>query len=273
MVNSEDREQMLFRNTIADNEWEPQAVDRFRFKRSQIRLGKVVLHLANVWERRGLKSYFIDSNLSQAKQDFYLASKLRIFSTGQDGGEKFETADLLFYALLSDNLDIINAATSANMQELMSSRFNTLSAEFTIHMYQLAIQGDDEQLRSKVKKIAANGRKAARTDAFSNRDFFSLLLNRDRAALEDLIQNKHALASGNGALLDRFLAYQATFETKLCWFRDIPVEIDCSAVPMDLMPVDPIARYDDFYDFLAPGWRPPRQGLAGTVLRWLNWKN
>lgn len=273
MDNSEEREQMLFRIMSADNMWEPKAVDRFRYKRSQVRVGKIVLHLANVWERRGLKAYFIDLNLTQMKQYFYLASKLRIFSARQDGGEKFETADLLFYALLSDSVGIINAAASSSMQELMSSRFNPLSAEFTIHMYQLAIQGDDEQLTSKIKKIAANGRKAVRAEADSGRDFFSLLLNRDKAALEDMIQNKHALAKGNGTLLDSFLAYQATFETKLCWFRDIPVEIDCPAVPMDLMPVDPNAQYDDFYDFLAPGWRPPRQGLAGTVLRWLNWKN
>jgi hypothetical protein len=273
MDSKENRVEMLFRALRTDDLWEPKALSRFRYKRSQIRVGKVLLHLANVWERRGLKAYFVDLSVDQMKQHFYLASKLRIFSAGQDGGEKLETTAVMFYALLSDNFGVINAATSPNMQDILQSRFNPLAAEFTIHMYQLAIQRDDEQLKSKINNIAANGRKIERTEAASSRDFFSLLLNRDKAALEELIQNKHVGVKGNGTLLDCFLAYQATFETKLCWFRGIPVEIDCPAVPMDLMPIDPIVRYDDVYEFLAPGWRPPRQGLAGMISRWLTWRS
>jgi hypothetical protein len=271
MDSSENREELLFRVMREDDLWEPKGLSLFQYKRSQVRVGKVLLHLANVWERRGLKAYFIDLSAAQMKQQFYLASKLRIFSAGQDGGEKLETTAIMFYALFSDNLDVIYAATDPNMQEILQSRFNPLVAEFTIHMYQLAIQGDDEQLKSKINKIAANGRKIERTEAASSRDFFSLLIKRDKAALEELIQNKHASIKGNGTLLDCFLAYQAAFETKLCWFRGIPVEIDWPAVPMELMPVDPIVRYDDVYEFLAPGWRPPRQGLSGTISRWLNW--
>jgi hypothetical protein len=38
---------------------------------------------------------------------------------------------------------------------------------------------------------------------------------------------------------------------------------------MDLMPVKPLAHYDDVYDFVKPGWVPPSAGLLARVSRWL----
>ena len=70
-----------------------------------------------------------------------------------------------------------------------------------------------------------------------------------------------------------FFTYLATFKTKLCWYRGIEVQIDSPRVPMDLMPVRPLAHYDDLYDFLQPGWVPPPQGLMSKVGRWFGRTN
>jgi hypothetical protein len=39
-------------------------------------------------------------------------------------------------------------------------------------------------------------------------------------------------------------------KVKLCWLKDIQVRVDHHLVPMELMPVRPLPRYDDVYDFL-----------------------
>jgi hypothetical protein len=68
--------------------------------------------------------------------------------------------------------------------------------------------------------------------------------------------------------MTRFLAGQSTVRAKLCWIKGIPLQIEGPWVPMELMPIQPLAHYDDEYEFLKPGWVPPPQGLAGKISRW-----
>ncbi len=136
-------------------------------------------------------------------------------------------------------------------------------------MLQLAIRGEDEALRTMVEKIAKHGRKPLREECAEEKDFYSLLLKRDKVALEKLIQEKHAPIKSHDPIDEDFMSYFGTLEAKLCWYRGIPVEIDHPLVPMELMPIRPLAAYDDVYDFLKPGWVPPPQGLMGKLSRWI----
>ena len=109
----------------------------------------------------------------------------------------------------------------------------------------------------------------AREDSAAGRDFYTLLLNRDKAALEDLIQNKDSKVISSDVLFEDFMSSMGVWETKLCWRRGLEVQIDSPLVPMELMPVRPLEHYDDVYDFLKPGWVPPRQGLLADAVRWI----
>lgn len=53
------------------------------------------------------------------------------------------------------------------------------------------------------------------------------------------------------------MAGYAVILAKLCWYRDIEVEIKTPLVPMPLMPIQPLEAYDVEYDFLRTGWAPP----------------
>ncbi|MHA6911339.1 Imm49 family immunity protein [Ralstonia pseudosolanacearum] len=216
-----------------------------------------------------MHAYFVEHNLEKAKQNFYLASKLTLASVGQDGGASFGVDRDIQIALLSDSAETIDAIARAETPKLVSERNNPLYNRFHVYMLQLAIRGEDDIVRAMIDKLAKHGRKPLRTECAEGRDFYSLLLNGDKASLEDLIQNKHACMKSQNAIDEDFMSYPGTLETKLCWYRGIPVEIDHPLVPMDLMPIRPLADYDDVYDFLKPGWVPPQQGLMGKLSRWI----
>jgi hypothetical protein len=84
--------------------------------------------------------------------------------------------------------------------------------------------------------------------------------------LEALIK-KHASIKGSEDVAEEFMAYRATLEAKLCWYRGIPVEIDHPLVPMELVPVRQLSQDDNVYEFLGSGWVPPPQGFLGTLSR------
>ncbi|MCR8961060.1 immunity 49 family protein [Variovorax sp. S2] len=203
------------------------------------------------------------------KQHFYVASKLTLASVGQDGGAEFHLAGNFLYGLLSDNIEVINALANVETPDFIRERDNPLWARFHVHMLQLAIRDEHEALQAKIEKLAKNGKKPEREECAKGQDFYSLLLKRDKAGLERLIQDRHAPIKSVNAHIKDFMSYLGTLETKLCWLKGIPVQIENPLVPMELMPIEPLAHYDDEYEFLKPGWVPPAQGLLGKVSRWL----
>lgn len=38
-------------------------------------------------------------------------------------------------------------------------------------------------------------------------------------------------------------------------------------VPMEWMPIKPLGRHDDIYDFFSPDWTPPDQSLLARIKR------
>ena len=101
-------------------------------------------------------------------------------------------------------------------------------------MLQLAILGDDEALRIRIQKLAKHGKNPDRKAAAAGRDFYTLLLNRDKAALEDLIQNKDSKVISSDVLFKDFMSSMGVWEAKLCWRRGLEVKIDSPLVPMEL---------------------------------------
>lgn len=265
-MNTLNREQRLTNLLNAEERVRSEDIERILHRRNTVRLGAVLCSLAGYARTRAIYAYFIERDLAHCKQSFYLASKLVHASIGQDGGASFEVGRDIQIALLSDSTEIVRAIASVETPELVSERNNPLYSRFGVYMLQMAIRGEDETVRAMIEKIAKHGRKPLRTECAEGRDFFSLLLQGDRTALEKLIE-KHAPIKGSGDLAGEFMAYRATLETKLCWYRGIPVEIDHPLVPMELMPIRPLAHYDNVYEFLEPRWVPPPQGLREKLSR------
>ncbi|WP_233177078.1 contact-dependent inhibition immunity protein BcpI [Ralstonia sp. ASV6] len=262
------REQKLLNLLRAAEASEPREIDWLLHRRNSVRLGVILCSLSGNARTRAVYANSIEKNIEKCKQNFYLASKLRLASVGQDGGADFGVGTDILVALLSDSAEVIDAIARVETPALVKERGNPLHNWFHVYMLQLLIRGEDEAIEAMVDKIAKHGRKPLRAECAERRDFFSLLLKRDKAALEELIQNKHAPLKSDDPIDENFMSYFGTLETKLCWYRGIPVEIDHPLVPMELMPIQPLSHYDDVYDFLKPGWVPPPQGLKGKLLRW-----
>lgn len=245
------------------------SVDSYMYRRKQMQLGAVLTSLAAHARVCAIYGFFIDGNLDSFKQNCYLASRLALTSIGQGGGASFCVGGELLYGMLSDNEKVIAAIAVAETEELIRQRNGPTLTAFHVHMIQLALRGDDVALLSKIEKVAKNGRKPDRADSAAGQDFFSLLLKREQAGLENFIQTRSARIKSSDVAEEDFFSYLGVLQTKLCWIRGIPVQIESPLVPMALMPVRPLAHYDDVYEFLAPGWVPPPQGVVADILRWL----
>lgn len=263
------REQRLINVLDAEKKASNRQVELILHHRKSTRLGSILCDLAGHARNRGIQAYFLEGDLEGCKQNFYLSSKLTLASVGLEGGASFEVGRDIQIALLSDSNDAIKAMSSLNFPDLVKARNDPLKNRFHVYMLQMAILGEDEVVSSMIEKIAAHGRNPLREECAAGRDFFSLLLKRDKAALETLIQRKHAGTKGSGIIAEEFMSYLGTLEAKLCWYRDVPVEINHPLVPMDLMPIRPLSRYDDIYDFLKPDWVPASQGFLSKLTKML----
>lgn len=225
---------------------------------------------------KGTCAYYLGGDAAAFRQWFYVGSKLVIANFAhagiweRGGNGVLGMGGCLLYALLSDNEEVIQTLARAENELMRKERNNPLYPAFHVHMIQLTILGEDSALLEKVAKLAKNGEKRYRKEAAAGEDFYTLLVRRDKAALERYITGKSAKIKSADILFEDVMSYLGTLQTKLCWYRGIDVQIDSPLVPMELMPVRPLPRYDNHYDFLEPGWKPPVQGRLGRLLKW--WK-
>lgn len=245
-----------------------------RYIRNKDKLGGGLFLMASEHESLGIHAYFGDKDIASMKQHFHVAAKLNVASAGLRWGETLSTGASLVYVLLSDSSEVIQSyARLEPNDEFIKQRENPKALQFYVHMTQLAIRDEQDALRVKISIAAQKSGKKLREEFASGQDFFSLLLNRDKKMLEELITRKanewqaiikRGSATGN-PLSERFLASIATEYAKICWLKGIEVEIEHPLVPMELLPVKPLDHYDDIYDFLASDWVPPKPSFLQRI--------
>lgn len=245
----------------------PRALEMIRFGGNSFNPSACYESLSSDHICVGTFDFFVNGNKASLKQHFHVAMMLKIASIALYDYQRFQVGDEVRFALLSDNPAMIDAIAKLEPPYFVEGRSNPQNAEFKVHMYQLAIRGDYEALQAKVERLAKNGRKKDRELPAQGKDFFSLLMRGDKQGLEDLIA-QHAKFKSQDALTEDFMCFEGTIEAKICWIKGIQVQIDSPLLPMDLMPIEPLAHYDDVYDFLAPGYVPPKIGLFERLRYW-----
>ncbi len=261
------REQKLINLLAFYNADFPRQLDWYINRYHKVNRGSILMGIAHLHEFRALKAYFIDDDQKIMRQQFYMttvllkAAREEGFNSGfQDEGFP---GDAFIYALLSDSPECINLIANAEL----AHKDDVKSGHFYSRMLQLLLLDDHASIRKMIALGAQKCGKPFREKFSSGSDFLSLFLNRDKSALEAHIKDSAKIKS---ELISRdFLAHWAVIYTKLCWLKGIEVEIDHPLVPMPLMPVAPLDLYEIEYEFLLPGWAPPKPSLMEKFRRWV----
>lgn len=243
-----------------------------------LNLSGVFATLAGHHENLGLLAYFARDDMTAFKQHWYLKAKLLAHSVRHQPEDDpwgcYVSMDTnLLYALVSDSPSVIDEFSHLTAPNLAGPNFasyggNPKSSVFALHLAQLVIRGDYEAAQAKIaigaKKAGGKIKQAYATGT----DFYSLLMKGDKAGLEaSIMESTLFRKTGGEPYICDFLYPGATFRAKLCWHKGIPVEIEHPMVPMDWMPIAPLAHYDDIYAFFAPDWTPPDQSLFARIGR------
>jgi Immunity protein 49 len=242
----------------------PALIEKIRYRIKPIDVRACYGSLSQDHLKVGIYDYFIKEDIKSFKQHLYISSKLKLAAVAIDSYQQFSSREL-FFALLSDNLEVISTMAKLLTEEFKVDINKPSSQYFYAHMLQLAILGEYDKLQSKIAQMAERGRKIDdRASYQEGKDFFSLLIKSNKSELEALI-NKKANLKSDDPLIVNFMSYLACMQAKTCWFRGIEVQINHPLVPMELMPIKPLEHYEDIYDFLMPDWQPPKRTLFGRL--------
>lgn len=251
---------------LAENEL-PRQLDWYVNRHDKVNRGSILKGIAEMHECRALKSWFINHDSVTAREQLYISSILSAAANAAGFNPDFRDLGLpveaFVHALLSDSPECINQIAHAGLMYKADPK----SYHYYTHMLQLLLLDEHSVIKDMIALGAKKCGKPLREEFVSGRDFFSLFLRRDKLALEEYIVNLTKIKS---ELIHRdFLHYWAVLCTKLCWIKGIEVEIDHPLIPMALMPVKPLPHYEIEYDFLRPGWEPPKDDLLHKIKRWL----
>jgi hypothetical protein len=260
--------------SIAFNEERlPELIDALSYEREKFSLTSCLNSIASTHRDYASREFFICENLSAFKQHMHVCGLANLRSLQKIQYEKrvgFNAPRVIGFlenALLSDNIDLIRAIASIEQPDTDETRIIE-------RMWKAALLGDDDLVKELLPQSAGRGtRKVYRKEVDEGRDFFSLLLARDQEGLnERIIKDVDIDAESMDVAFNDFVSLYSTSIAKLCHIRGILVEIDHPRVPMDLVRIAPLPHYDDVYDFLAPGYEPPPEGLFGHLKSWIKKK-
>ena len=238
-------------------------------------LSAVFSSMAHDHENLGLLACFAHHNLAAFKQHWALVSKLRVHASRHEpdseyhssGGTMSREMELL-YAFISDSPAAIDEVTMLDTPRLIRFRDDAKAREFTFHIAQLVMRDDYETAHTKIEIGAKKAGGSLKKAYAAGTDFYSLLMKGDKTGLEASIMDYTKQEEKNTLpTVCDFIRPVSTFRAKLCWHKGIPVEIEHPMVPMDWMPIAPLAHYDDIYAFFAPDWTPPDQSLFARIGR------
>lgn len=231
--------------------------------------------MAGAHENLGLLAYFVRHDIGAFKQHWHLASRLRCHaarhvpdSDSYTTGGYMKTEFQLLYALMSESPAATNEASTLETYHLLKFRDDPRAREYSFHLAQLILRGDYEAAQAKIEIGAKKAGGKLKQAYATGTDFYSLLMKGDKAALETSITDYIRIDKKDTLpIICDFIYPIVTFRAKLCWYKGVPVEIDHPMVPMEWMPIAPLARYEDVYDFLSPDWTPPDQSLFARIAR------
>lgn len=211
------------------------------------------MHIGSIWGihlHRFLYFFFYRNNNMKAKQNCFVCGLLdehlineyqrRIFSYG---------IDHLAYTLLSDNKDLIERYSKLEYPEYEGEikRGNAAPIYTMLGILredEVAVERGIKIMFDKTVKLFPTLRHDATViEAIAEKNIEKLELN-----IQELLSKKVSGRRDTG--VRDFLYTHATCYTKLAWIKGMEIEVDHDKVPMEMIPIQPLEKYEIPYDFL-----------------------
>jgi hypothetical protein len=200
-----------------------------------------------------LLAWFVDQDIIATKQWAYVAGKLRRIICERRPG--FQATYFFFCAVLSDNEDIIRWFSHSDFVFNMKHIEDHKTFDFRTFQLVLALRGEWDRLRQRCEDVLADPPSKAKAFLIDY-EFYLALSRGDQAemevALREMTRPKRAvprLRSGDG-FPRWFVHYDAVLYGKIAWRHGYKVKVDTPFVPIDWLPVKPLASYHDPYEFM-----------------------
>lgn len=220
--------------------------------------------LAQELANKAFYSWYVNNDLKAAKQWFYVAGKC--VAKGAKQAKRFVTLwtchDFMF-PLLSDSTELIQEFSTLSPLEFNTKKLDPLQGEFQSYLVQTAISKNDELLRELIQLYDKKADRSQNKIANQYVQFYRGLLNADIAEMEKALQILGQFKSQD-SITEDFLAFHAVVMCKLAWLRSYEVKVNSPLVPMEFMPMQPLAHYDEIYAFLKPDWIVPLPAVTSA---------
>lgn len=218
-----------------------------------------------------LYSFFEEKNLEKTKQHFYNCALLDSFRINTYNDRMFDY-DLhsIGYAMLSDNIDFIKTIfakltyQSTYLEDVtekvihITMEENVLAGEGAIftHTVQQFLLGNNSliernlEIMEKVWFNTPNENNTLHYDV----NFFKALYQKNFSKCEEVIKEmlspKNHKKRNDDALLNKYISMPALGYVKLAWILGYELKIKNKLIPNELLPIQPLEKYEIPYDFL-----------------------
>lgn len=218
----------------------------------KINKGAMLNSLATYYKYKAIKNLFIEKNFREMRRNFYTSSLLNIksrqFCMNNGFIDENFPFDSFLYAFLSDSTDLIN--------KIGNEEISYKNSPHKFHYYFFAIQFLINDEYDELENFLKYKKESIIEFEFVADDFFYYFMENDISNLSIYIKKLLNYKFDN-SLDEKFIPKWATMCCKLCWQKGIEINIEGDKLPMEIMPINPLEKYDLEYDFLSPDWAPP----------------
>lgn len=218
--------------------------------------------LSSFCKAKALLSWYQDNDLKQFQQHAYVSSKVKRMYL-QYTPDDWIGAYGHFMALASNNPELIHWFSQCTLDNLSTyqktiHRNNVGSPIYHAFQAILALQGKWQLLGERAEYILANppGKKMLKYQL--DQRFYLALAQGDVTVMEQVLSEftspkvaKVRNFEQAFGLTEHLLSTFAFIYAKIAWLHGYQVQVDSSLLPMEWLPMTPLVKYKDEFDFMA----------------------
>lgn len=230
--------------------WESEALKRM----TNFEDVSITADIIQLWHRQKIEflyKFFINKADESYKDNLYRCGRIDEYLIKKYDSRLLDSGMAnITYALLSDNLELINRYAYLGHSKydwMVEHGHSTL-----MYAVQQTIIEDWEKVQRCLDIMARKNQQINKV-LLPDRMFLESFAKKDRQGMEDalrLLLKDHKKRNKYMITAQDYISIPALGYAKLAWLKDIEIEIDHPLIPKELLPYRPLTHYDDKYEFL-----------------------